>query len=69
MGAMRRRSAGDEEAFSLVEVLVVVVIISILAAIAIPVFMTQRDKGYDAQSVATLKNAATAMESAAVIPS
>lgn len=51
--------------FSLVEVLVVTVIISILAAIGIPAFITQRERGWEAQTVSALKNAATTMESAA----
>lgn len=49
--------------FSLVELLVVIVVIAILAAIAIPMFMTQRDKTYEAQSESALKGAATAIES------
>ena len=56
----------NEEGFSLVEILVVIVIIAILAAIAIPAFISQRDRAWKAQSESTLKNAATAMEAAAV---
>ena len=63
---MRLRGARDEQGFSLVEVLVVVVIISLLAAIAIPIFLAQREKAWYAQSTSTLKNAATTMEAAAV---
>ena len=55
---MRRR----QEGFTLIELLVVIIVIAILAAIAIPVFIRQREKGYDAQVQSALKNAATAVE-------
>lgn len=54
--------ADEARGFTLIELLVVIVIVAILAAIAIPVFFRQREKGYHAQVVSSLKNAATTME-------
>jgi len=58
----RIRKAREEEGFTLIELLVVIIIIGILAAIAIPVFLNQRQKGYDAAVKSDLRNAATAQE-------
>ena len=58
--AMREKR---EEGFTLIELLVVILIIAILAAIAIPVFLRQREKGWRSQMESALKNAATAQES------
>jgi type IV pilus assembly protein PilA len=50
----------DTEGFSLVELLVVITIISVLAAIAIPVFINQRQKAYRAQMQSDLHSLITA---------
>jgi len=55
-----------EGGFTLIELLVVILIIAILAAIAIPVFLSQRKKGWVSQVESALKNAATAQESSLV---
>jgi type IV pilus assembly protein PilA len=44
--------------FTLVELLVVIIIIGILASIAIPVFLSQRSKGYSAADKSDLRNLA-----------
>jgi type IV pilus assembly protein PilA len=62
LARIRKAMEEREEGFTLIELLVVIIIIGILAAIAIPVFLNQRKKGYDAQVKADLRNAATAEE-------
>jgi type IV pilus assembly protein PilA len=53
----------NKKGFTLIELLIVVAIIAILAAIAIPQFSSYRIKGYNASATADLRNARTAEES------
>ena len=62
LARIRKAAEEREGGFTLIELLVVIIIIGILAAIAIPVFLNQRQKGYDSQAKSDLRNAATAEE-------
>ena len=59
------RFAGEERAFTLVEVLVVMVVVGALAAVAVPAFQGQGSKGTDSEAKSIAVTAAKTIEACA----
>ena len=57
---IERRQKGNEEGFTLIELMVVVLIIAILIAIAIPTFLGARERAQNRSAQSNVRNALTA---------
>ncbi|HYM56336.1 MAG TPA: prepilin-type N-terminal cleavage/methylation domain-containing protein [Solirubrobacteraceae bacterium] len=58
----RLRPCPDQRGFTLVELLMVMLIIALLAGIALPTFLNQREKAHDVEAKSAVRNARQTLE-------